>query len=427
MAMITLIEAHNFRCLHYISQPLSSFQILIGSNASGKTTFLDTLAFLSDLVVFGPEQAVAKRTDNFADLVWQRQKNAGFELAIEAQIPEKRRKLYDTIRYEVKLTLDPSGTVAIAVERVLLKKATKHVSDAPLFSILSPKSTRGVATVINRSDKYDHFYSEPISDQGSEGKSKRGGYFPSFNFGGQKSLLSNLPNDETIFPASTWLKKFLSTSVQQLVLNSQIIRQPSPPTQSKIFNPDGSNLPHIINHLRQEDPDSFNSWIDHIKIALPDITDIEVIERPDNKYSHLIVNYQNCLKVPSWLVSDGTLRFLALTLPAYLKDLEGTFLIEEPENGIHPRAIELVLDSLSSIYEAQVFLATHSPIILSQAKVEDILCLAKTPEGATNIVQGKGHPRLKNWKGQPGLDVMFASGVLNHCEDQAFQKLKNVM
>jgi predicted ATP-dependent endonuclease of OLD family len=103
---------------------------------------------------------------------------------------------------------------------------------------------------------------------------------------------------------------------------------------------------------------------------------------------------------------------LALTLLAYLPDLTGIFLIEEPENGIHPRAVETVLQSLSSVYDAQVLLATHSPVVLSIAKPEQILCFAKTSEGATDIVRGSEHPRLKEWKGETDLGTLFASGVL---------------
>ena len=50
---------------------------------------------------------------------------------------------------------------------------------------------------------------------------------------------------------------------------------------------------------------------------------------------------------------------LALTILAYLPDIEGTLLIEEPENGIHPKAIETVFQSLSSVYNAQVLLRTR--------------------------------------------------------------------
>ena len=83
--MIRLIEALNFRCLHYIRQPLEPFQVLVGPNASGKTTFLDVVAFLGRLVSDGPEAAIEERSYNFQDLVWGRNGN-GFELAVEAEI-----------------------------------------------------------------------------------------------------------------------------------------------------------------------------------------------------------------------------------------------------------------------------------------------------------------------------------------------------
>ncbi len=86
--MIHLIEALNFRCLRYISRPLDGFMVLVGPNASGKTTSLDVVSFMGRLVSDGLESAINQRTRNFEDLVWQRS-GGGFELAIEVGIPEK--------------------------------------------------------------------------------------------------------------------------------------------------------------------------------------------------------------------------------------------------------------------------------------------------------------------------------------------------
>ena len=126
----------------------------------------------------------------------------------------------------------------------------------------------------------------------------------------------------------------------------------------------------------------------------------------------MIYEYEGGLKVPSWMVSDGTLRLTALTLPAYLADLRGIYLIEEPENGIHPRAVATAYDSLSSMYEAQVLLATHSPVVLSAASMDDVLCFAKNEDGSTDIVLGTEHPKLRQWQGQADLGTLLASGVL---------------
>ncbi len=84
--MISMLEALNFRSLHYIRQPLDAFHVLVGPNASGKSTFLEVVSFLGKLVSDGVEKAVGERTENFQDLLWNR-RGSQFELAIVAKTP----------------------------------------------------------------------------------------------------------------------------------------------------------------------------------------------------------------------------------------------------------------------------------------------------------------------------------------------------
>lgn len=418
--MITLIEAINYRSLRYISQPLGPFHVLVGPNASGKTTFLNVIAFLGDLVSEGLEYAVQERTSNFEDLVWNR---AGkeFELAIEASIPDEKRRLlagngYDNVRYEVSVGINAlSGEVEIGTEKVLLKKKTAiDVETESLFpllppvpnTILTPKAAKGARTIVNKvPGGNDNFYSEVAAESGK-------GWAPSFRLGPRKSALGNLPADESKFPISTWLKTLLKDGVQQFILNSLLIRKASPPGQVRWFKPDGSNLPWVIDVLQKKHPDNFQNWIDHLKTALPDIESIRTVEREDDKHRYLVICYRGGLEVPSWMVSDGTLRLLALTIPAYLPEFNGVYLIEEPENGIHPRAVATAFESLSSVYNAQILMATHSPVILGMVDADKVLCFSKSPEGATVIVEGNRHPALKEWQGETSLGVLFAGGVL---------------
>ena len=86
--MIRLIEALNYRCLRHVRQELGPFHVLVGPNASGKTTFLDVVAFLSDIVTQGPEDAIRRRTQNFEDLLWMRQGDS-FQIAIEVKLPDR--------------------------------------------------------------------------------------------------------------------------------------------------------------------------------------------------------------------------------------------------------------------------------------------------------------------------------------------------
>jgi predicted ATP-dependent endonuclease of OLD family len=111
--MITLIEAKNFRALRYIRQELKRFQVLTGPNAAGKTTFMDVLSFLSDLIAFGPAPAIQNRAQTFDDLLSEHRGDA-FELAVEARVPDDLRKKtsqphFDIIRYEVRIGRAENG------------------------------------------------------------------------------------------------------------------------------------------------------------------------------------------------------------------------------------------------------------------------------------------------------------------------------
>ena len=402
--MIRRIQALNYRCLRYIDQELGDMQVLVGPNASGKTTFLDVVAFLGDLVTGGLQQAIEERTQNFQDLIWRRS-GERFELAVEFVIPDDRRSLlkrdpYNLVRYEVSIGFAAASDEAeILAERVLLKvddsreeelkavqlsffPAQREVPD----SLISQAEAKNSKTVVNKvRGGNDIFYSEVYPAKGK-------GWVLAFKLGSRRSALGNLPADVDRLPVSTWLKGLLSEGVQRIVLNSLLMRKASPPGQGRRFKPDGSNLPWVIENFKNSAPDGFRDWLAHLQTALPDIRTIRTVERPDDKHRYLILEYAGGLDIPSWMVSDGTLRLLALTLPAYLLEFTGIYLIEEPENGIHPRAVETVFQSLSSAYAAQILLATHSPVILSVAEPHQILCFAKTSGGGVDIVLGTGHP-----------------------------------
>jgi len=416
--MITLIEALNYRCLRYVQRPLKPFHVLVGPNASGKTTFLDVIGFLGDLVSKGFDVALSERTSNPEELLFRRQGDK-LELAIEARIPDGLRQLtskpeLDTIRYEVAIGFNETQhQFAVKAETLLLKKTTVlNLPQRSLFpmppivpdSLVSNPHQRDNKIVMNKGQGgNDNFYSETDS---------RSGRRPSVRLGPQKSALGNFPVDESKFPVAAWFRAYLVTGVQRFVLNSLAIKHPSPPMKFSGFSSDGSNLPWVVDRVRREDREQYRAWIAHLRTALPDLKDITTSVRENDRHCYMIYEYEGGLKVPSWLVSDGTLRLTALTLPAYLADLQGIYLIEEPENGVHPKAVATAYDSLSSVYDAQVLLATHSPVVLSKAGMDDVLCFAKNEDGSTDVVLGSEHPLLQQWQGTTDLGTLLASGVL---------------
>ena len=418
--MITLIEALNYRCLRYVSRPLGPFHVLVGPNASGKTTFLDVVSFLKDVVSEGLDEAISNRTDNPEDLLFRRQGEA-FELAIEARIPDHLRKLtakpdLDSGRYEIAIGFDEtSRQFEFKAEKFLLKK-TNEVDSSQRSAFPKPSGTSNsllnagnghetMVVVEKSSGENDAYLSEIVYDETR-------GLTPWFSIGSKRCALGSLPADTKNFPVANWFREYLSTGIQQFVLHSLAIRRPSPPTRVSGFLPDGSNLPWVVARLREEAGERYQAWISHLRTALPDLVAICTVERPEDRHCYMVYEYEGGLKVPSWLVSDGTLRLTALTLPAYLNELQGMYLIEEPENGIHPSAVATVYDSLSSVYAAQVLMASHSPVVLNAAKLGDVLCFAKDGSGATDIVLGSEHPALQSWQGEANLGTLLAAGVL---------------
>ena len=423
--MISRIQALNYRCLRYVDLTLGHFHVLIGPNASGKSTFLDVVAFLGELLKHGPEQAVRNRAQTLPELVWKRQ-GQEFELAVEMRVPASVRpknsqngKQFDQCRYEVKVGVDPKEGIRLLAENFFILAKTEGperegASTQSEFPSFPAEPEPPPSFVKEARARLPAGWRKVVSR-----REAGGGYFRSeatdWNFpqrpGAQKAALAIVPEEER-FPISNWAKRVLTEGVQVLALNSRAMREPCRPDVPLAFRPDGSNLPVALRHLQESDASRFQRWLAHVQTILPQLQSIEVRERPVDRFPHLVAKYDNGIEVPSWLLSDGTLRLLALTLLAYLPSEGQVYLIEEPENGIHPRALEAVYQSLSSVYDGQVLCATHSPLFLSLAKLSDLVCFAQASSGATAIVKGPDHPALKKWKGQVSLDTLYAAGVL---------------
>ena len=407
--MVTRVEVNNYKCLREVRQDLGRFQILVGPNASGKSTFLDVYSFVRDLLDDGVEEAVESRVGSLNELVWMG-KSDWFEIALELKVPERIRfEDYRFCRYEVRIGAGEHG-LEILRETLWLNKESGDKTRTEKFSWDTPSSIvkepyqrapLGWRKVVQRGVGMKVYF-----------QSERTKWKAQFQISPKKAGLSNLPEDEDRFPVALWARRLMMDGVHSLMLNSQRMREPCRPDSPRSFQVDGSNLPLVLRQLKEENPERFRRWLSHVKLALPNIEDIVIREREVDRFVYLEVHFQGGLRSPSWMLSDGTLRFLDLTLLAYIPSEDKIYLIEEPENGIHPRALELVYQSLSSIYDGQVFIATQSPLLLKMAKQRDLLCFTLNSEGASVIVRGDKHPILKEWRGEVDLGELLAGCIL---------------
>ena len=171
MPMIRRIQALNYGCLRHVDLALGEFHVLVGPNASGKSTLFDVVAFLGDMVRDGVEAAVGNRTDNFQDLVWGRPSRIpAFELAVEFEIPQDLRerlprdKDFEVFRYEVRIG-ERKSNVTINTERALLMP--RHDTEprqpslfplpmSPVETILIGGCRRGARSILSKSVDRGH-------------------------------------------------------------------------------------------------------------------------------------------------------------------------------------------------------------------------------------------------------------------------------
>lgn len=424
--MVNRIEAFGFRSLRYVSQRLGPFHVLVGPNASGKSAFLDVLAFLADLLRIDLEHAIMGylphgipvRATDPRQVTWMGH-GESFELALETSVPDDIRYQLQSAdsavcRYEI--AVKASEPYGIMRENLWLKPRSDEVEaqrstfpkpdTAPTGIVMDPekRAPAGWRRVIHR----DH------QSEGVTFRSETSSWSVKLRISKGKSVLGGLPAEEGNFPVARRFHRMLAEGVQRIALSSETMRRASPPARSSTLRPDGSNLPHVVDSFMNACPERYADWLMHAQEALPDIERISTRTQPWDHHRYLVIQYRTGLEAPSWGVSEGTLRFLALTLLAYLPGPSGPFLIKEPENGIHPLNVELVLQSLSSVYGSQVLVTTHSPDVARLAKVDQLLCFSRDAGGGTDVVIGSAHPRLQGWTGPMDLGLLLGSGVLDH-------------
>ena len=439
--MVRLIEAMNYRSLKCVRQPLDEFHVLVGPNASGKSTYMDVLAFLSRLVNDGLDAAIAER-GTFDDLCWNRQ-GQRFELAIEIVLPEEHRRQLHLfrggaacfIRYELAVAKDAAGTVRIVDEQVLL---------APSWDLTEPGSQESVKVLEEMALPPGNAYALTARNKGIANTvfTRRGNgfwvplltptkasteyalspeffdperpdedqYWAVYRPNGKRPIFGSVSEIE--FPSTVAMGLLLRDQITRLDVRPDALRLPSAPGQGAGFSANGGNLPWLIEDLKKNKAAQFGDWVRHVRTALPSFEDVRVVERPEDRNRYLLIRYTGGLEVPSWCCSDGTLCLLALTFLAYQSRPGDVYLVEEPESHIHPLNIEPVMQSLGSVYGGQVLVSTHSPTVLALTDVEKVLAFSADSQNGTRIVPGKDHPRLREWKGEISLGTLFASGVL---------------
>ncbi len=399
---LSSLQVENYGPLRSLTAEVAPFTVMIGRNATGKSTFMDSLGFVSDCLEHGVQGALERRCRRVEELFW-RGNGRAFSFAFEFRLPPRkylpRDPRLEIARYELSIgsTEPPGDGPGVRFERLYLKP-----SGPPPSTALHEQTPRGWRRVLSLSPKGTAWYRAERSTQK---------WKTVFNLGTQKLALSNLPEDLTRLPVSNRVRGLFLDGIQKLALHPAVMTSACSPLRGRKFQVDGSNLPMVVRELEERHPQSYQDWTEHLREALPDVDRVEVVERAEDRHLYLQLTYSGGFKVPAWRLSEGTLRVLALTLIPFAARPDAIFLVEEPENGIHPQALEAVHQALSLASRVQVVIASHSPVFVGTVEPRDLLCFS-LEDGETRVVKGSEHPVLESWQRDVDLGTLFASRVL---------------
>jgi predicted ATPase len=428
--MITRIEATQYRCFEQLDVDLSGFDVLVGANGSGKTTLLDIPGLLGEMLssrtVSTPFLAArdgrAPRASSLAELVFGCRGDS-FILAVEAALPD--RVIRDSLegasntirrdearwprfaRYEVRFEIF-NDHLEIKNEYLFIF-ATK---DQP-----SRASTRDTAPRLHGEVARRRSWKFPLfREYGGEAEFRREtgrGTLRKATVSAQQLALPRVQFESALeYPAARWMHELLVEEAVFLRPDWDIARRASPPGLPRRLMRTAANVPWLALQVKSDTPDKWEMFLRHVQVALPQVRDIDVLVRDDDRHAYFVVKYDGEFQVPTSGLSDGTLHIITLSLLPYLVAPPRLLLVEEPENGIHPQAIEAVMQGLSSMYDTQVVVTSHSPVVLATTDLAQILVARGAETGAVQLVRGPEHPRLAQWQGKIDLPTLFAAGVL---------------
>lgn len=144
----------------------------------------------------------------------------------------------------------------------------------------------------------------------------------------------------------------------------------------------GEELPAYLNTLRALEPRQFEAVEKALTTILPQIDGIDV-DVSDLGEVELRLR-ESGISIPARVLSEGTLRILGMLALTGAKEPPALVGFEEPENGIHPRRIELIAELLKSRAlsgNSQYIVTTHSPILPDLIPDDSLFIARKTDQG----------------------------------------------
>jgi len=182
---------------------------------------------------------------------------------------------------------------------------------------------------------------------------------------------------------------------------------------NEVLLSDGANIAPFLYYLQENHAVEYQLIRETISLVIPFFYDF--ILQP-NKDENIRLNWrQKGLKDypmrPSQ-ISDGAMRFICLATALLQPNPPSTLLVDEPELGMHPYAIEILAELFQSAAERmQVIISTQSPALVDCFQAEDIITVNRQ-EGASNFKRLK-EKELSMWLEDYSLGDLWRKNIIS--------------
>ena len=205
---------------------------------------------------------------------------------------------------------------------------------------------------------------------------------------------------------------------QFLNLEPQLMLDPKPETRTGRdihLAKDGSNIAQYLQSIADKDPGALEGIAETLKSVLPYATDLRpAITKELQRNVYLRLNEQGIQEpLVGWLLSQGTLRILALLAVFRHPKPPSVVFIEEMENGLDPRTIHLLIEEIRSFLQSggQVVGTTHSPYLLDLLDLSHIIVVERSKSGAP-VFKRPSERKLKGWAEKFAPGRLYTMGNL---------------
>lgn len=403
--MLTRFKVNGFKNLVETEVRFGAFTCIAGFNGVGKSNVFDAIRFLALLAdhTFVDAARQVRGGDDPASLF-----TAGGDgrMRFECDVivpghgkddfhqPADASHTYLTYVLELELRQDAGS------ERIELKheELTYIPFRGARDQLRFPCSKEWLESAVRKSQRRARYIETMVVDgqqrirlsadkMRDEDKSKRGGGRPTDFLASTlpRSVLSAASHAEEARTGVLVRAEMRSWRVLQLEPSS--LRLPDELHAPTSLTVEGKHLPATLYRLASgSDGDRVLAEVSNrLGQLVSDVRDVRVVRDDTRRAFQLVLTSSSGREFPAASLSDGTLRFVALSVLERDRQASGLFCLEEPENGIHPERMgammRLLADMATNLGEPvgddnplqQVIVSTHSPIVVAHTNPADLL------------------------------------------------------